>query len=122
MINLVNTSNTRITDDLKSHMYLNDRLPGRGTFIDKSTFMGGKQCLTNRLQCMIKINFDWISVNNPDNLRKLLKQTFILFYSHYIQLHFPYSLISWHINFFVSLFIDKLALFELILRYFKIIL
>lgn len=58
VINLVTTSNTSIADELRSNIYINDRLPQRGSFIDKSTHKVGKQNITNRLQCMRRIGYD----------------------------------------------------------------
>jgi len=78
-INLINTSNTRIADELRANIYINDRLPRRGSFIDKSAYRVGRQSLTNRLQCLKKIDFDWIGIQNPDLIRKSLKKTFIQF-------------------------------------------
>jgi len=79
VINLGNTSNTRIADELRSDIYINDRLSQRGSFIDKSTYKVGEQKITKRLQCMKRIDFHWIGVTNPDVIRRSLKKTFFLF-------------------------------------------
>jgi len=78
-IKLHNKSNTRIADEIRQNIYINQRQPNRGTFIDKSKRRAGKQKLTNRLQCLKKIDFDWIGDICDDFLRKNLKRLFITF-------------------------------------------
>jgi len=60
VINLINSSNRRIDDDLRSNIYINDRLTGGGSFIDKLIYKVGKQYLTNRLQSIKLINLSQI--------------------------------------------------------------
>jgi len=77
VIKLHNTSNTRIAEQLRSAAYVNNRQPGRGTFVDNSKLKIGKQALQNRLQCFREIDFDWIGNTNDDNIRTNLKRLFI---------------------------------------------
>jgi len=75
VIHLVNTSNTRIANDLRSNLYIRKwQTPLKRYLYWQVNLQGWKAVFA---QCMKKIDFDWISVNNPDNFRKLLKQTFI---------------------------------------------
>jgi len=74
-----NGSDTRIAKEIRDNIYINQRQPARGTFIDKSTRRAGKQKLTNRLQCLKKVDFDWIGEISDDQLRKNLKRLFITF-------------------------------------------
>jgi len=77
VIKLHNTSNTRIAGQLRNAAYINNRQPGRGTFVDNSKLKIGKQALQNRLQCFKEIDFDWIGNTNDDNIRTNLKRLFI---------------------------------------------
>jgi len=78
-IKLINTSNTRIADSLRSNMYINDRKPHMGTFIDKSKLKTGRQSLSNRLHCMKSLTFDWIGDHSDDYIRRNLKKTFFTY-------------------------------------------
>jgi len=60
VIKLYNKSDTRRASEIWDNIYINQRQPGKGTFIGKSTRKVGKQKLTNRLQCLNNIDFDWI--------------------------------------------------------------
>jgi len=79
VIKLYNNSDTRIAEELCSNIYINDRQPRRGSFIDKSRRRAGRQKLTNRLQIFRKIDFDWTEEISSDRLRQNLKRLFINF-------------------------------------------
>jgi len=67
----------RISDQLTTKCYINDRRPGRGTFPDTSRLKIGRNAFTNRLEMMKKINFDWTMGINPHQLRQKLKSVFL---------------------------------------------
>jgi len=75
-INLMNGS-TPLGKKLKAKCYVNDRIPGRGTITDTSRLKVGKFSLSNRLQCLRRLNFDWCSGITKDLLRINLKKFFI---------------------------------------------
>lgn len=70
-------SDTRLAQDLRANSNINDRMPGRSTFMDTSRLKIGRQQLRNRLHHMSTIKFDWIGQNySTDYKRQRLKKTF----------------------------------------------
>jgi len=47
----------RLSDKLVKHCYVNDRIPGVGTFQDYSRLKIGRNSLVNRLPMLRKVNF-----------------------------------------------------------------
>ena len=75
---LVNNSDTRIANHLRENIYINDRRPRKGTFTGAPKYVIGKQSLRFRIQEQFnKLDFDWIGMDNYDQLRKNLKRIFI---------------------------------------------
>jgi len=66
-----------MAEKLRQRVYINDRYPGRATFIDRSKLKIGRQSLPNRLDREIK--FAWCGQEDilTDKLRIKLKKTFI---------------------------------------------
>jgi len=75
-INLYTKSDTRIANDLRKSVYINDRIPKRAFFRDTSRLKCGRQQFKNRLQQLNMIKFDWIGSYGDDYLRQNLKKTF----------------------------------------------
>ena len=79
-IKLYNTSNLDIAKELRENSYVNDRMPGRATFFDRSMPKIGRQKLSNRMaQTFKRLKFNWIGMTNPDTLRKSLKESLFHF-------------------------------------------
>jgi len=64
--------------ELRERAYINERTPGRATFIGNAKRIPGKQCLWNRLEVLRELKFDWIKVKNDDILRVELKKQFFV--------------------------------------------
>jgi exonuclease III len=82
VIKLYNFSDTNIARALRDAAYVNDRLPFRAKFIDRSRLKVGKQSIQNRVGPLFsKISFDWSNCQSlsDDLLRKLLKLEFFRF-------------------------------------------
>jgi hypothetical protein len=81
-IKLFNASDTDIRHDLVDVVYNNDRLPGRGKFIDKSPLKIGCQSLPYRIgPTFATIAFDWVGCNlSDDALRREPKKQFFKYY------------------------------------------
>jgi len=78
-IKLINNSNTRIADDLRSKLYINDRKPKKGTFTNRSRLKIGRHSLSNRLSFIKDLQFDWIGDFSDDYIRANLKRTFFTY-------------------------------------------
>lgn len=77
VIKLFNKSDTEISKLLRTSIYINDRAPGRGRFIDGSRLRIGKQQLQYRIGPVFHaISFDWIGDRSDDYIRKNLKKVF----------------------------------------------
>jgi len=69
---LVKKNNTRIGKLIRENIYINDRLPGKARFTDRSKL--GKQSIVNRLTFMNMSDFPWYDINVRDDiLRRNLK-------------------------------------------------
>lgn len=78
-IGLMSKNNTRIARCLNANAYVNDRLPGKAKFSDKSKLKVGKQSIVNRLVFMNSLDFNWYKTDLSDDcLRKNLKKNFII--------------------------------------------
>jgi len=68
-----------MAEKLRERAYVNDRSPGRATFIDRSKLKIGRQSLLSRLDFFREIKFDWCGQEDmsKDKLRIELKKTFI---------------------------------------------
>ncbi len=77
-----NSSYTDIRQYLKTSVYINDRLPQRGKFIDKSRLKIGRQSLPYRIgPTFAKLEFDWVGSDNSNgSLRKKLKKQFFKYF------------------------------------------
>jgi hypothetical protein len=82
VIKLYNTSDTNIGQALRNSVYINDRLPGRGKFIDQSRLRIGKQALPNRIgPTFSRMNFDWVGYSlSDDSLRRKLKKQYFKYF------------------------------------------
>jgi len=78
-IKLINNSNTRIADDLRSNLYINNRKPKKGTFTDRSRLKIGRHSFANRLSFIKDLQFDWIGDFSDDYIRANLKRTFFTY-------------------------------------------
>jgi len=78
-IKMFNNSNTSMVLELRERAYINERTPGRATFIISAKRMPGKQCLWNRLEVLRQLRFDWIDIPNDNLLRVELKRQFFVF-------------------------------------------
>ena len=77
VIRLYNKSDTRIANELRSAAYVNDRLPHRARFIDRSKLKIGRQSIKNRIGNLFsRISFDWIGEPSDDTIRRSLKREF----------------------------------------------
>jgi hypothetical protein len=77
VIKLYNSSNTNISNLIRQSAYVNDRLPRRAKFIDRSRLVVGRQSIYNRIGPLFaKISFDWIGDMSDDELRVKLKKEF----------------------------------------------
>ena len=75
--NLYTTSNTDIAEHLRSSSYVNDRMPYKARFFDRSRLKIGRQSLPNRIGSVIsKISFDWMKPLTKDVIRINLKADF----------------------------------------------
>jgi len=75
-IQLINESDTRIAIDLRNKMYINDRIPRRGKFFNTARTKIGQHRLSNRLNCINVLNFDWLGRFSKDYYRVNLKRQF----------------------------------------------
>jgi hypothetical protein len=67
---LYNQSYTRIANELRSAAYVNDRLPYRARFIDKSKLQIGRQAIKNRIGNLFsRISFNWIGELSDEIIR-----------------------------------------------------
>jgi hypothetical protein len=82
VIKLFNNSDTNIAILLRDSVYVNDRKPKKGKFLDKSRLKVGKQSLPYRIgPIFANLSFDWIDFHlSDDTLRRLLKQEFFTYY------------------------------------------
>jgi hypothetical protein len=82
VIKLFNLSDCNVAKALRSSAYINDRMPGRGKFIDKSRLKIGRQSIQYRIGPIFsKINFDWIGTSmSEDSLRRSLKKLFFTYF------------------------------------------
>jgi len=80
-ITLTNLGKTgpRLSDKLVNKRYINDRKPGIGIFPDTSRLKIGRHSLTNRLEMMKKVSFNWTKGISTDLLRVNLKKTFFTY-------------------------------------------
>ncbi len=77
VIRLYTFSDTNIAATLRDSSYINDRLPLRAKFFDRSKYKIGRQSLQNRIgQLFAKISFDWLNPLSCDALRINLKKEF----------------------------------------------
>ncbi len=77
VIKLYNNSDTTIAKLLRDSAYINDRMPFKAKFTDRSKYKIGKQSMPNRISHLFAtISFDWITQMTNDNLRILLKNEF----------------------------------------------
>jgi len=77
VIKMMAISITPMAEKLRKRAYINDRCPGRATFIDRSKNKIGKQSLPNRLSFFKDIKFNWCNSNiSEDKLRQELKKAF----------------------------------------------
>jgi hypothetical protein len=72
-----------IAHALRYSVHINDRMPGRGRFMDRSRLKVGRQSLPNRIGPLFaKISFDWAGISLSDNaLRRLLKSKFFKYFN-----------------------------------------
>jgi len=71
---------TPMSEKLRNRAYVNDRFPGKATFVDRSKTKVGRQSQPNRLDFLREIKFNWNNAEEPiskDKLRIALKKTFI---------------------------------------------
>jgi hypothetical protein len=81
VIKLYNESETTITKLLRSTAYVNDRLPRRAKFIDKSRLKIGRQTILHRIGPLFaSLTFDWIGMPCRDSLRRKLKKQFFKYF------------------------------------------
>jgi len=78
-VQLINESDTRLANELRQKMYINDRVPRRGKFFNTARTKMGQHGLSNRLNCVNVLNFDWIGPYNKDYIRVNLKRQFFQF-------------------------------------------
>ena len=81
-IKLFNTLDTNIARALRDSIHVNDRLPGRGKFIDKSRQKIGRQSLPYIIGPIFgNMSVDWIQTNlSDDTLRRKLKSKFFRYF------------------------------------------
>lgn len=78
VIKLYTSSDTNIAELLRSNAYVNDRMPRKARFSDRSRLKIGRQSLQNRIGPLFShITFDWIRPLSDDQLRVLLKSEFM---------------------------------------------
>jgi hypothetical protein len=84
VIKLYNRSNTDMAGIIRTSAYVNDRVPLRAKFIDRSRLKIGKQSIINRIGPIFSsINFDWIgdsTVPTDDFIRNKLKKCFFKYF------------------------------------------
>jgi hypothetical protein len=77
VIKLYNSSDAHIADVIRSSAYINDRMPRKAKFIDRSRLKVGRQSLQNRIGPLFaSISFEWIGELSNDALRVSLKREF----------------------------------------------
>ena len=68
IIKLFNQSDTNIMQALQEAVYVNDRMPGKGRFVDRLRLKVGKQSLPNRIRLFFfKTSFDWAGFHLSDD-------------------------------------------------------
>jgi len=67
-VGLVKKNNTEIGKFIRDNIYVNDRLPGKAKFTDRSKLKVGKQSIVNRLTFMNSIDFPWYDISISDDL------------------------------------------------------
>jgi len=78
-IKMYNNSNTSMSLEFRERAYINERMPGKTTFISNAKRIPSKQCLWNQLEVLRELKFDWINIKNDDILRVELKKQFFAF-------------------------------------------
>lgn len=78
-INLINLEQEgpRLSKTLRKQCYVNQRRPKIATVMEMSRLKVGHNAFQNRLQCMKKVNFEWLGGISVHSLRINLKKTFI---------------------------------------------
>jgi len=89
-IKMFNNSNASMALELREISYINERTPGRATFICVARRIPGKQYLWNRLEVLMKLKFGLINIKNDDILRVELKKEFFMFWF--------LSILSWQLR------------------------
>jgi hypothetical protein len=79
---MFNSSDTEMGQLLRRSVYINDRNPGKGRFIDKSRLKIGRQSLPHRIgPTFAKMSFDWVGFEGSDDaLRRNLKKEFFKYF------------------------------------------
>jgi len=72
-------SGPRLSDKLINKRYINDRRPGIRIFPDTSRLKIGRHSLTNRLEMLKKVKFNWTKGISSDLLHVNLKKTFFTY-------------------------------------------
>jgi hypothetical protein len=81
VIHLYNNSDTLVANLLRAAAFVNDRLPRRAKFMDRSRLKIGKQSIVNRIgPIFASISFDWIGTFSDDVLRRNLRREFFEYY------------------------------------------
>ncbi len=82
VIKMFNSSDTEMGHLLRRSVYINDRNPGKGKFIDKSRLKIGRQSLPYRIgPTFAKMSFDWVGFEGSDDaLRRNLKKEFFKYF------------------------------------------
>jgi len=75
-ISLINGATTRLADELRQKMYINDRMPMKSRFFNSARTKIGRQCFSNRLDCINVLNFNWLGNYSKDYIRVNLKRQF----------------------------------------------
>ncbi len=79
VIRLYNFSDSNIAVKLRESAYVNDRMPLKARFFDRSKLKIGRQSLQNRVGHLFsKISFDWVTPLSNDALRMNLKKEFFI--------------------------------------------
>ncbi len=81
VIKLYNESQTNIAQIIRNSAYVNDRLPRRAKFIDRSRLKIGRQTIIHRIGPFFShLDFDWIGLPCKDSLRRKLKKQFFRYF------------------------------------------
>jgi len=84
VINLYNSSATRIRKFLRDKSYINDRNPGKAVFFSNTWKKARRTCIISKLHFFNEITFDWVGDISEDTLRKSLNKQFINFFYLFI--------------------------------------